>query len=73
MPKVSVYLPDELYERVRSQGLSMSAVTQSALEQQLTSVVNDSWIDRMATTAPRLCRPVHTAELLDAVRDEFGR
>lgn len=73
MPKVSVYLPDELYDRVRSQGLSMSSVTQSALERQITSVVNDAWIDRMATVGTRLRCVVDTTELMDEVRDEFGR
>ena len=73
MPKVSVYLPDELYERVRAQGVSLSGVTQSALEQQLSAAVVDAWVDRVGATAPRLREPVDTTALLDDVRDEFGR
>lgn len=40
MPKMQVYLPDDLYERVKSQGpdLNVSGVLQEALEKRLAHI-----------------------------------
>lgn len=72
MPKVSVYLPDELYRRARERGLSISHVTQEALHQALHASTNDDWIDRVRLRAPRTDRELDVPALLDDVRDEFG-
>jgi post-segregation antitoxin (ccd killing protein) len=72
MPKVSVYLSDELYAAARSRGLSLSALTRSAVEQALTASVRQDWIARMADL-PRAGGPVlDTGGLLSEVREEFG-
>ena len=72
MPKVSVYLPDELYRRARERDLKLSALTQQAVEQALIEDANAPWIDAQRRRAPRKVADVDTADLLDAVRDEFG-
>lgn len=74
MPKVSVYLPDELYRRARERGLSLSAVTQQALMQALESDVNAQWVQRARERAERQLGkvPVAMSSLKDEVREEFG-
>jgi len=72
MRKVSVYLPDELYRRARARGISLSAVTQEALERALqTSDVAD-WVARERARPPRARRQVDLGILMDEARDEFG-
>lgn len=72
VPKVSVYLPDELHRQVRHRGLSLSAVTQAALERELAARDNARWIDEVGAHPPRVAHEVDVGELLDQVRDEFG-
>jgi post-segregation antitoxin (ccd killing protein) len=72
MPKVSVYLPDELYRRAREQGVKLSAITQAALERELAEDPNAAWVEAVRTRQPRVDQPVDTSRLLDEVRDEFG-
>jgi post-segregation antitoxin (ccd killing protein) len=72
MPKVSVYLPDELYRRARERGLKLSALTQAAIEEQLAADPNGAWVRRVSARSPRCETPIDTAALLDDVRDEFG-
>jgi post-segregation antitoxin (ccd killing protein) len=72
MPKVSVYLSDELYERARQQGLSLSSLTQAAVERELAASANAGWIARARDRPPRFRGRVDTTELLDEVREEFG-
>ena len=71
MPKVSVYLPDELYREARERDLSISMLTQRALREAIDDHRNRAWIRRARerTGGPRT---VDTARLLDEVRDEFG-
>jgi post-segregation antitoxin (ccd killing protein) len=72
MPKVSVYLPDELYRRARERGLKLSALTQAALEEALRADANGPWIDAQRHRPPRVTSDFDTAALLGEVRDEFG-
>ena len=72
MPKVSVYLPDELYRRARERGLKLSALTQAAVEEELAGDPNAAWIRDVSARAPRRETPIDTSALLDEVRDEFG-
>jgi post-segregation antitoxin (ccd killing protein) len=72
MPKVSVYLPDELYRRARERGLKLSALTQAALEEALRDDANGPWIDAQRQRPRRVTSDFDTTELLGAVRDEFG-
>ena len=48
MPKVTIYLPDELAEHVRAVGISMSPVCQKALEEQVRKVNAALGVDREA-------------------------
>ena len=72
MPKVSVYLPDDLYQRAREQGLKLSALTQRAIERELDRDPNREWIRQVRTRPPLTEKVIDTAALLDDVRDEFG-
>jgi post-segregation antitoxin (ccd killing protein) len=72
VPKVSVYLPDDLYRRAREQGLKLSAITQAALERELADDPNAAWVERARTREPRTGQTVDTSRLLAEVRDEFG-
>lgn len=72
MPKVSVYLPDDLYRAARDQGLSISAVTQRALEVELRGAQTDRWIAAVRGREPRVRGTVDTCAALDAARSDFG-
>lgn len=72
MPKVSVYLPDELYRRAREQGIKLSALTQEALERELARDPNAAWVARVRERDRRVDQDVDTSGLLAEVRDEFG-
>jgi post-segregation antitoxin (ccd killing protein) len=73
VPKVSVYLPDELYRRAREQGLKLSALTQAAVERELERDPNAGWIAQVAGRPTRCEVAVDTSQLVDEVREEFGR
>ncbi len=72
MPKVSIYLPDVLYDEVRKHEISVSAVAQRALEEAVGHRANAHWVDRARSRPPRTRRTIDTAALLDEVRGEFG-
>lgn len=72
MPKVSVYVPDDLYDAVRRHGIPVSAVAQEALAAAVRRRANHAWIDAVRTRRPRNLRPVDTSALLSEVREEFG-
>ncbi|MFO7779322.1 MAG: type II toxin-antitoxin system CcdA family antitoxin [Nitriliruptoraceae bacterium] len=72
MPKISVYLPDELYRRARELELPVSALTQAAIRAELDRDPNAAWIRRARTRAPRFRARIDTPELLDEVREDFG-
>lgn len=72
MPKVSVYLPDDLYRAARDRQLSISALTQRAIEQELGVSTTNRWVDRVRSRAPRAVGEFDTAQVLDEVRSEFG-
>lgn len=72
MPKVSVYLPDELYARAKARGLPLSALTQQAIEQALSRSALAEWVDQARRRPRRTTAEFDTASLMDEVRDEFG-
>jgi post-segregation antitoxin (ccd killing protein) len=72
MPKVSVYLPDELYEAARSHGLSLSRLTQQAIRAAIDEAPNAAWLEQVRSRPPRCETEIDTSELLDEVREEFG-
>lgn len=72
MPKVSVYLPDELYRAARDQGLPISSLAQRAIEQALRGDATRRWVDRVRSRPRRTAADVDVAALMDEVRDDFG-
>lgn len=72
MPKVSIYVPDALYDEVRRKRIPLSAVAQRAFEDAVDASANATWIAAARSRAPRTDRAVDVPELLDEVRDELG-
>ncbi|WP_417563530.1 type II toxin-antitoxin system CcdA family antitoxin [Microbacterium sp.] len=72
MPKISIYVPDRLYDEVRRKGIPLSAVAQRAFEEAVHAGRNEAWIASARTRAPRVSGVIDTAAVLDGVRDEFG-
>jgi len=71
MPKVSVYLSDDLYRAARDGGLSISGLAQRAIEAELRVDAKKVWIERARA---RPSKPGHdTSALMDDVREDFGR
>lgn len=71
MPKVNVYLPDDLYVRAKQRKLPLSALTQRAVEQALADGELQSWVTRLRTR-PRRTVELDRAALMDQVREDFG-
>jgi post-segregation antitoxin (ccd killing protein) len=75
MPKVSVYLPDELYDEVRSRNLPLSAITQRAVEQAVRLESVNEWVAAARARPRRVQQPVSDARMAaiwDEVDQEFG-
>ena len=72
MPKVSVYLPDDLYRAAQERKLPLSALTQQAVEQALRKSELKEWVARMRARAPLTDVEIDTEAVLDEVRAEFG-
>jgi post-segregation antitoxin (ccd killing protein) len=70
MPKISVYLPDDLYREARDMELPISALAQEAIRSALVRTRNTHWIARARARnadGPR----IDTSALLDEVRGDF--
>jgi post-segregation antitoxin (ccd killing protein) len=69
MPRVNIYLPDDLAAAVRAAGINLSALTQEALRRHLAGRTTDAWL---ASMDPAPERPSHDDALaaLDALREE---
>jgi post-segregation antitoxin (ccd killing protein) len=72
MPKVSVYLPDDLYRAAQARKLSLSALTQDAVERALRSSDRQEWVDKVRSRPRRCTTTVDVGAILDDVRSEFG-
>lgn len=70
MPKVSVYLPEDLYREARELQLPISALAQDAVRGALAKTRNRHWIERARGRSRR--PPIDTSQLLDDVRQDFG-
>jgi post-segregation antitoxin (ccd killing protein) len=69
MPRVNVYLPDDLAAAARAAGLNLSSLTQEAIRRELGGRTTDTWL----ATLEGLETPVpHDTALaaLDAARQE---
>lgn len=73
MPKVSIYLPDALYQDARAQGLPLSSVAQQAIEKALAAAHTRDWVAGVRARAPRYHRVIDTPALLDSAREGFGQ
>jgi hypothetical protein len=72
MARVNVYLPDDLAERAKAAGVSISAVTQDALRSVLAASDTDRWLDRLGRLPTHEVSHEKVIRTLDEVRDEFG-
>ncbi len=69
MPRVNVYLPDDLAAAARAAGLNLSSLTQEAIRRELGGRTTDAWL---ATLDPPSVPVSHEDALtaLDAEREE---
>lgn len=67
-----MYLPDELYRAAREQGLSISTLTQRAVQAALREQATNRWIDAVRSRPSRVRTVLDTAAALDEAREEFG-
>lgn len=72
MPKVSVYLPDELYREAKAKGLPISTLAQEAIERALRDSARQEWVARVRARPRRVDKVIDTAAIMDEVREEFG-
>ena len=72
MARVNVYLPDDLAERAKLAGVSISAVTQDALRSALAAIDTDSWLDRLDQLPAREVAHDRVLAALDHAREDFG-
>ena len=72
VPKVSVYLPDELYREARMRQLPLSSLVQEAVERALRNSDRQEWVLRLRSRPRRHEGIIDTAVLQRSVRDEFG-
>lgn len=73
MPKVSIYLPDELYRQARERDLPLSALAQDAIERALRRASLEEWIARERRRPRRTAQDVDTSRLMAEVREDVGR
>lgn len=71
MPRLSVYVADDLYEAVRSHGIAVSSVAQAALQAEVARRANDAWVERVRDHPVRE-HPIDTLSVIGEVRAEFG-
>jgi post-segregation antitoxin (ccd killing protein) len=71
MPKVSVYLPDDLYREAKARNLSLSTLTQRAVEEALAASDKQRWVERMRARPPLGVGVLDTRGVMDEVRAEL--
>lgn len=69
MPRVNIYLPDDLAAAVRAAGLNLSSLTQDAIRRHLAGRTTDDWLDTLDSAAAHVDHDDALAAL-DATRDE---
>lgn len=72
MPKVSIYLSDELYQQAKARELPLSSLAQQAIAQALATSRIQEWVASVRSRSPRHHRPIDTTALLAQARQEFG-
>jgi post-segregation antitoxin (ccd killing protein) len=69
MPRVNIYLPDDLAAAVRAAGLNLSSLTQEAIRRHLAGRTTDTWLATLDSTPAHVSHDDALAAL-DAARDE---
>ena len=69
MPRVNIYLPDDLAEAVRAAGLNLSSLTQEAIRRHLAGRTTDAWLATLDSTPAQVSHDDALAAL-EAARDE---
>ncbi len=70
MPRVNIYLPEDLAREAKRAGVNVSALAQGAIRQALDEQATNAWLDRLsASTSPSVSHEEVMAAL-DAARDE---
>jgi post-segregation antitoxin (ccd killing protein) len=72
MARVNVYLPDDLAERVKLAGVSVSAIAQDALRDALAAIDTNAWLDHLDRTPAADVQHERVLAAIDDARDEFG-
>ncbi len=68
MPRVNIYLPDDLAAAVRTAGINLSSLTQDAIRQHLSGRTTDAWLATL-DPAPSLVQHDDALAALDAARE----
>ena len=71
MTRVNVYLPDDLAAEVREADINVSAVTQSALRQELARRATNAWIARVRALPRANVSHEQVIAALDAAREDY--
>ena len=71
MPKVSVYLPEELAAEVR-RGLPLSSLAQQAVQEAIRAEERSTWVARMRARKPVATGDVDVSAVMASVRDKLG-
>ncbi|WP_375400460.1 type II toxin-antitoxin system CcdA family antitoxin [uncultured Amnibacterium sp.] len=70
MPRVNVYLPDDLADGARRAGLNVSALVQDAIRQALGAQETNRWLTGLPKESAHAVSHELTLQALDAARDE---
>lgn len=76
MPRVNIYLPEELARRAREAGLNVSGLAQEAIERKLRVRDLQAWLDEVRANPIELLRPIAREEMekiWDEVDEDWGR
>jgi post-segregation antitoxin (ccd killing protein) len=72
MPRVNIYLPDDLAAEAKEAGLNVSQVAQDALRKQLNRRRTAEWVARVQKLPPTGVTHEEVMDALSAVREEMG-
>ena len=72
MARLNVYVPDDLAERARAAGLNVSALTQTAIADELNRRSMSSWLAELPVPAEPAVTHEAAMRALDESREEFG-
>jgi post-segregation antitoxin (ccd killing protein) len=72
MPRVNIYLPDDLAAEARRIGLNISALTQDSIRQAMAARRINAWLDELTALGATGIRHQEVVEAVRAARQEFG-